>query len=131
MNDWDFMTYFNYNDFSEVIDWQLKKMGTSLEEMKKIGIKSFPRQSGPLYLADGEDFQFNTNTGKVELYSVDFADHGFDPDSGIQTTSATTTKLLPPDLWPRTNAYFQPYIEQSEPLGFNERKQRLGKSESG
>ncbi len=71
--------YFNYEDYSEVIDWQLKQLGTSLEEMKKIGVKKFPRKSGPLYLAEGEDFQFNTNTGKIELYSVDFADHGFDP----------------------------------------------------
>ena len=71
--------YFNYDDYSEVIDWQLKQLGTSLEEMKKIGVKMYPRKSGPLYLADGEDFKFNTNTGKVELYSVDFADEGFDP----------------------------------------------------
>ncbi|WP_346855367.1 molybdopterin-dependent oxidoreductase [uncultured Draconibacterium sp.] len=70
--------YFNYDDYAEVIDWQLKQLGTSLEEMKKIGIKKFPRKSGPLYLGDGEDFEFNTNTGKIELYSVDFADHGFD-----------------------------------------------------
>ncbi|MFA5327924.1 MAG: molybdopterin-dependent oxidoreductase [Prolixibacteraceae bacterium] len=71
--------YFNYNDFVEVIDWQLKQLGSSLEEMEKIGVKTFPRKSGPLYIADGEDFTFNTNTGKVELYSVDFADEGFDP----------------------------------------------------
>ncbi len=71
--------YFNYDDYSEVIDWQLNQLGTSLEEMKKIGVKEFPRESGPLYLADGEDFEFNTNTGKIELYSTDLADHGFDP----------------------------------------------------
>ncbi len=71
--------YFNYNDYSEVIDWQLKQIGTSLEEMKKIGVKSFPRTEGPLYLADGEDFEFNTNSGKIELYSTDLADAGFDP----------------------------------------------------
>ena len=70
--------YFNYNDYSEVIDWQLKKVGTSLEEMKKIGVKTFERQSGPLYIGDGEDFKFNTNSGKIELYSTDFADAGFD-----------------------------------------------------
>ena len=71
--------YFNYDDYSEVIDWQLKQIGTSLEEMKTIGVKSFPRQSGPLYIGNGEDYEFNTNTGKVELYSTDFADAGFDP----------------------------------------------------
>ena len=70
--------YFNYNDYSEVIDYQLKKLGTSLEEMKKIGVKTFPRKTGPLYIGDGEDFEFNTNSGKVELYSTDYADAGFD-----------------------------------------------------
>ena len=71
--------FFNYDDFSEVIDWQLKQLGTSLDEMKKIGIKTFPRTSGPLYIGDGEEYKFNTNTGKIELYSVDFADAGFEP----------------------------------------------------
>ncbi|WP_167609907.1 molybdopterin-containing oxidoreductase family protein [Maribellus sediminis] len=70
--------YFNFDDYSEVIDWQLKQLGTSLEEMKKIGVKKFPRKSGPLYMGDNEDFTFNTNSGKIELYSTDFADHGFD-----------------------------------------------------
>jgi thiosulfate reductase/polysulfide reductase chain A len=71
--------YFNYDDYSEVLDWQFKQLGTSLEEMKKIGVKVFPRDTGPLYLAEGEDFEFNTSTGKVELYSLDLADAGFDP----------------------------------------------------
>lgn len=71
--------FFNYDDYAEVIDWQLQQMGSSLEEMKKIGVRKFPRKTGPLYLADGEDFKFNTATGKIELYSVDFADAGFDP----------------------------------------------------
>ena len=32
--------YFNYDDYKEVIAWQLKEMGTSLEEMEKIGVKN-------------------------------------------------------------------------------------------
>ena len=71
--------YFDYDDYEEVLDWQLKKLGTSLEEMQKIGIKKFDRKSGPLYLGDGEDYEFKTNTGKIELYSTEFEDHGFDP----------------------------------------------------
>ncbi len=71
--------YFNYNDYSEVIDWQLKQLGSSLDELKKTGIKSFPRKSGPPYLGENEDFTFNTNTGKVELYSSELANAGFDP----------------------------------------------------
>jgi thiosulfate reductase/polysulfide reductase chain A len=72
-------TYFNYDDYAEVIDWQLKQLGSSLEEMKKIGVKAFPRQNGPMYIGEGEDFEFNTNSGKIELYSTDFDDAGFDP----------------------------------------------------
>jgi thiosulfate reductase/polysulfide reductase chain A len=47
--------------------------------MKKIGVKKYPRTSGPLYLGEGEDYEFNTNTGKIELYSTEFEDYGFDP----------------------------------------------------
>lgn len=71
--------YFNYNDYAEVLDWQLKKIGSSLEEMKRIGVKKFDRKSGPLYIADGEDYEFATNTGKIELYSTELANLGFDP----------------------------------------------------
>ncbi len=71
--------YFNYNDFEEVISWQLEKLGTSLEEMKKIGVKNFKRKSGPMFLKKGEPFEFATNTGKVELYSTELESKGFDP----------------------------------------------------
>jgi thiosulfate reductase/polysulfide reductase chain A len=71
--------YFNYNDYEEVLDWQLQQVGSSLDEMKKIGVKKFPRKSGPLYLAKGEDYTFNTNTGKIEFYSTELAAEGFDP----------------------------------------------------
>ena len=71
--------YFNYNDFEDVIKWQLKELGTSLEEMKKIGVKKFERKSGPLFVEEGEDYFFNTDSGKVEFYSDDLASNGFDP----------------------------------------------------
>ncbi len=71
--------YFNYDDIEEVLDWQLKKLGSSLAEMQKIGVKKYDRKSGGLYLTDGEDYEFATNTGKIELYSTEFEAHGFDP----------------------------------------------------
>lgn len=71
--------YFNYGHYTEVLDWQLKKVGSSLEEMKKTGIKKFDRKSGGLYLLPGEDYSFNTNTGKIELYSTELQAEGFDP----------------------------------------------------
>ncbi|MCB0497689.1 MAG: molybdopterin-dependent oxidoreductase [Cyclobacteriaceae bacterium] len=71
--------YFNYKDYADVLDWQLKKIGSSLEEMKRIGVKKFDRKSGPLYIGDGEDYEFATNTGKIELYSTELANMGHDP----------------------------------------------------
>ena len=71
--------YFPWNDFEEVIEWQLQELGTSLEEMKVIGVKKFDRESGALYLREGEPYEFNTNTGKIEFYSTELAALGFDP----------------------------------------------------
>ena len=39
----------------------------------------FKRTSGPLFLEDGEPHEFGTNSGKVEFYSTELADKGFDP----------------------------------------------------
>jgi len=69
---------YGFNDITEIIDWQLKQVGSSLEEMKKIGVKVLDRDDSP-YIAPGEDFEFNTNTGKIELYSTELAAEGFDP----------------------------------------------------
>ncbi|MDX1336008.1 MAG: molybdopterin-dependent oxidoreductase, partial [Gammaproteobacteria bacterium] len=70
--------YFPWNDYSEVLDWQLQQVGSSLEEMQKLGHKSFPRKS-PLYYRQGEARQFRTQSGKIELYSHKLAENGFDP----------------------------------------------------
>lgn len=72
--------YFKYENIEEVLDWQLKKVGSSLEEMKKIGVKKFDREDGGhLYFDKGEDIEFFTNTGKIELYSTALEEEGFDP----------------------------------------------------
>jgi thiosulfate reductase/polysulfide reductase chain A len=70
--------YFPFEDYKEVLDWQLQQVGSSLEEMEKIGVKRFSRKSS-LYQADGTPFSFKTPSGKVELYSKTFKDKGFDP----------------------------------------------------
>lgn len=71
--------YFPYDDITELLDWQLKKIGSSLEEMKRIGVKKLDREHGGLYFQKGEDIEFNTPTGKIELYSNEIAAEGFDP----------------------------------------------------
>ncbi|NOX48792.1 MAG: molybdopterin-dependent oxidoreductase [Chlorobi bacterium] len=72
--------YFKWDSIEEVLDWQLKHVGSSLEEMKRIGVKKFDREYDDLYfLQNLEDFEFNTNTGKIELYSTELDYEGFDP----------------------------------------------------
>jgi len=71
--------YFNYDDYKEVIEWQLTQLGTSLEEMQSIGVKKFNRIHGSLYMTEGQPHEFNTNSGKIEFYSSELASLGFDP----------------------------------------------------
>ncbi len=70
--------YFPWEDYSEVLDWQLKQVGSSLQEMQNIGVKNFPR-TRPRYFVEGQPVQFRTPSGKIELYSQQLADQGFDP----------------------------------------------------
>ncbi len=70
--------YFKWKDVEEQLDWKFKQMGTSLEEMQKIGVKTFKKDKD-MYLADGEEYYFNTDTGKIELYSLDLEAKGYDP----------------------------------------------------
>jgi thiosulfate reductase/polysulfide reductase chain A len=70
--------YFPWDDYSEKLDWQLRQVGSSLEEMQKIGVKNFPRKR-PLYMLEGTRTAFRTPSRKIELYSQQLADKGFDP----------------------------------------------------
>lgn len=71
--------YFNYQEITEVLDYQLQKIGSSLKEMQTVGLKKFKRTTGNLYLTRNEDYTFNTNTGKIEFYATELANAGFDP----------------------------------------------------
>ena len=70
--------YFQWNDIEEVLDWQLKQVGSSLEEMEHVGVKAFPRKT-PLYFKTNTPVKFNTPSGRIELYSQHLADTGHDP----------------------------------------------------
>ena len=70
--------YFPWDDYTQVLDWQLKQVGSSLKEMQSIGVKRYPRKT-PLYFADRQEIRFQTPSGKIELYSRTLAEHGYDP----------------------------------------------------
>ncbi len=71
--------WFPWKNIEELLDWQLKEMGSSLEEMKRIGVKNFPREADDLFFAPDEEVVFNTTSGKIELYSTDMESEGFAP----------------------------------------------------
>jgi thiosulfate reductase/polysulfide reductase chain A len=72
-------TYFPFETMESQLDWQLKQAGTSLEELKKSGVKTYEREADDLYFAPGEDVSFATDSGKIELYAASFEALGFDP----------------------------------------------------
>ena len=71
--------YFPFEKQEEMLDAQLKKAGSSLEEMQRIGVKTFEREADDLYFSDNEDVVFSTDSGKIELFSAYFEGAGFDP----------------------------------------------------
>lgn len=70
--------YFPWEDYADKLDWELKQVDSSLEEMKRIGVKNFPRK-WPLYFREGRNVRFHTPSNKIELYSQQLAEKGFDP----------------------------------------------------
>jgi thiosulfate reductase/polysulfide reductase chain A len=70
--------YFPWQDYREVLDWQLRQVGSSLAEMEQVGVKAFPRKT-PVYIEAGRAVTFNTPGGRIELYSSLLEQTGHDP----------------------------------------------------
>lgn len=68
--------YFPWNHVEEYLDYRLKGAGLSLDQLKKEGIIRGEKQ--PLYIEDGIEPEFATPSGKIEFYSLQLADAGFD-----------------------------------------------------
>ncbi|MGQ9797672.1 MAG: molybdopterin-containing oxidoreductase family protein [Ignavibacterium sp.] len=69
--------YFPWKDIEEYLDTRLKAAGISLDELKKTGIIKAPEK--PIYFEDGVQPEFPTPSGKIEFYSDQLAEAGFDP----------------------------------------------------
>lgn len=70
--------YFPWQDYTQVLGWQLEQVGSSLAEMQRIGVKNFPRTK-PMFFEPGESIRFHTPSGRIELFSSQLASLGFDP----------------------------------------------------
>jgi thiosulfate reductase / polysulfide reductase chain A len=69
-------SYYPYNDYEDVIKFQLKDSGISYTKLKKDGVITFPAKP---YLDAGESYKYNTSDHKVHIYSKELKDIGFDP----------------------------------------------------
>jgi len=68
--------FYPYKDYEDVIKFQLKDSAISFTKLKKDGVFTFPATP---YLNNGESYQFNTPNKKVQLYSKELKELGFDP----------------------------------------------------
>jgi thiosulfate reductase/polysulfide reductase chain A len=60
--------FFPWKDIEAYLDFRLKKGGYSLAELQKSGILVGPKQ--PIYFEEGVVPEFNTPSGKIELFST-------------------------------------------------------------
>jgi thiosulfate reductase/polysulfide reductase chain A len=69
--------FYPWRDIEEYLDKRLTGAGLSLAELKDRGIIRGPKQ--PVYYDEGLEPSFPTPSGKIEFYSVQLRDAGFDP----------------------------------------------------
>lgn len=69
--------YFPWNDIEEYFEHRLHAAGLSYSELKKKGIIRGEKQ--PIYFNEGVPAEFPTPSGKIEFYSLQLQQAGFDP----------------------------------------------------
>ncbi len=84
--------YFSWNTLEEFLKQKAEIWGIDYSELVKNGYISFPESEKP-YILPGEDFKFKTQSGKIELYSRELKEHGFDP------VPKYTKHEQPPEGW--------------------------------
>jgi len=69
--------HFNWTDAREYVDMRLEAAGLDVAQARRDGVIVADRQ--PIYFEEGVAPAFYTGSGKIELYSPQLAEHGFDP----------------------------------------------------
>ncbi len=69
--------WFPWRDMEDYLEHRLKGAGLSLAQLKREGIVRGP--SKPIYYEDGAPAEFYTPSGKIEFYSNQLHQAGFDP----------------------------------------------------
>lgn len=69
--------YFPWNDIEEYLKYRLDAAGLSFDELRKKGIIKGAKQ--PVYFDEGIPAEFSTPSGKIEFFSLQLQEKGFDP----------------------------------------------------
>ncbi|MFP4529084.1 MAG: molybdopterin-dependent oxidoreductase [Candidatus Kapaibacterium sp.] len=69
--------YFPWKNVEEYLSYRVEKAGLSWQQLKKDGVIKGPKY--PLFVEDGVELQFYTPSGKIEFYSLQLQEKGFDP----------------------------------------------------
>jgi len=69
--------YFPWKDSIEYAKHRVSAAGYDCDELQAKGVLT--KKPGPIYIEDGVEPSFETPSGKIELYSQQLADAGFDP----------------------------------------------------
>ncbi len=70
--------YFPYKDIEEYLKARLDAKSIRFEELKEKGTITFPDTANP-FITSGNEPEFDTDSGKIELYSKALKEQGFDP----------------------------------------------------
>jgi thiosulfate reductase/polysulfide reductase chain A len=100
-------SYFPWKDAEQCLRTRLEKGGFDWAELKAKGVIVAPKQ--PLFIEDGAEIEFETPSGKVEFWSKQLADKGFDavpkytrPDPGPKGAYRLITGRAPMHTFSRT-----------------------------
>ncbi len=69
--------YYPWKDIEEYLDTRMKLAGLNLDQLKRDGILLGPRQ--PVFFEEGAPVVFDTPSQKIEFYSTQLQQAGFDP----------------------------------------------------
>jgi thiosulfate reductase/polysulfide reductase chain A len=73
----DLGKYYPWKNIEEYLNTRLQGAGLSLDELKQKGVVTGTEE--PLYIEDGVEPEFYTPSGKIDFYSTQLAEAGFDP----------------------------------------------------
>ncbi|MDP1900559.1 MAG: molybdopterin-dependent oxidoreductase [Rubrivivax sp.] len=82
-----------FKDMDEYLKFRVEKSGMNWEELKRDGVKMGKKQ--PIYVDEGAELKFDTPSGKVEFYSEQLKEKGFDP-----VPKYTPPEKAPPGYFP-------------------------------